>query len=243
MHEQSIIGAQIAGRAAEVRSKLKDLSADLKSHTFDMVGLLWEVRENNYALQWGYPSVIKYGIQELGLKKRKAEYLTRIGTVCHAVGLTRAQYEPAGTSKLREITTLDPEGSYWNPAEHKNEDMAEHIVRLILDADGMTVEQIKEEVLRLQGRLGADRPVHRTTTYPKSVWENVIKPARELARRLLGSAGRDDEGNAKEYSDSACDEVIYAAFLADPNNAVDPGDSKDVAEEPQAVPILPMETI
>ena len=49
-----------------------------------------------------------------------------------------------------------------------------------------------------------------------------MKPARELARRLLGSAGREAEGLGKEYSDSACDEIICAAFLADPNNAPEP---------------------
>jgi len=104
----------------------------------------------------------------------------------------------------------------------------------VLDSDELTVEQVHNEVLRLQGRTGPDRPVHRTTVYPQSVWELVIKPARELARQLLGSSGRDDEGTAKEYSDAACDEVICAAFLADPNNAPEP---EDVTIE------LPMENL
>jgi transcriptional regulator of met regulon len=60
-----------------------------------------------------------------------------------------------------------------------------------------------------------------------------VKPARELARQLLGSSGRDDEGTAKEYSDAACDEVICASFLADVNNQPEP--TKDDALK------LPME--
>jgi len=241
--EQVVTGETVAGRAAKVRRQLFDLSADVKASTFDMVELLCEAKSNNYPQQWGFSSVLDYGCQELGLKKRKVQYLTRIGTVCKAVGLTRQQYEPAGTSKLREITTLDPEGSYFNIAEHMNEDMAEHIVRLILDSDKMNVKQVKEEVLRLQGRVGPDRPVVRSTSYPQSVWENVIVPARELARHLLGSSGRDEEGNAKEYSDGACDEVICAAFLADLNNQPEPmeppKEEKDMQDYVKAE--LPME--
>ena len=222
MDQVVMVGEQVAGRAARVRAKLKDLTSDVKASTFDMADLLLEAQEHNYAAAWGFASTYEYGKEELGLKRRKIEYLTRITKVCRQVGLKREKYEPSGISKLREITTLNPEGSYWNVTEHVSESLDEHIVRLILDSDKMTVDQVKEEVLRLKGRTGADRPVLRTTSYPKSVWENVIKPARELARQLLGSAGRDDEGNAKEYSDGACDEVIYAAFLADLNNQPEP---------------------
>jgi len=243
LNPPAIHGEVVAGRAAKVRRQLLDLSADVKASTFDMVELLHEAQANNYPLQWGFSSTVDYGAKELGLKKRKTEYLTRIGTVCKAVGLKRESYEPAGISKLREITTLNPEGSYWNVAEHVSEPLDEHIVRLILDSDKLTVDQVKEEVLRLKGRTGPDRPVLRTTSYPKSVWENVIKPARELARQLLGSAGRDDAGNAKEYSDGACDEMICSSFLVDPNNGPEPQELpyEGNLEESTAVPELPRE--
>ena len=241
MHEEVIVGEAIAGRSAHVRKELARMVSSLNVSTFDMVVLLAEAQENNYPQRWGFSSTLEYGAKELGLKKRKTLYLTRIGRVTKAVGLKRNQYEPAGVSKLREITVLDPEGSYWNNDEKVSEQLDEHIVRLILDHDKMTVQQVHDEVLRLQGRTGPDRPVMRTTSYPRSVWENVIKPARELARRLLGSSGRDAEGNAKEYSDGAVDEVIYAAFLADVNNAEDPGEV--AKEETQAPPTIPMEAI
>ena len=227
-------GEAVAGRAAKVRRQLFDLSADVKASTFDMIELLCEAKSNGYPLQWGFSSVLDYGTQELGLKERKVQYLTRIGTVCKAVGLTREQYQPAGTSKLREITTLTPEGSYFNIAEHTNEDMAEHIVRLILDSDKMTVEEVKEEVARLKGMTGPNRMVVRSCSVTQSAWTNVIQPAYELARRILGSQGRDESGNAVEYKDGACLEVICAAFNADVNNQPEP-------EEPQAPPTLPME--
>lgn len=237
----AIHGETVAGRSTSVRRSLMTMVSNLSTNTFDLAALLHEARENNYYSAWGFSSLAEYAKEELGLKQRKSEYLTRIMRVTKTVGLKREQFEPCGVSKLREITMLDPEGSYWNNDEKVSEQLDEHIVRLILDHDKMTVQQVHDEVLRLQGRTGPDRPVMRTTSYPRSVWENVIKPARELARRLLGSSGRDAEGNAKEYSDGAVDEVIYAAFLADVNNAEDPGEV--AKEETQAPPTIPMEAI
>jgi hypothetical protein len=51
---------------------------------------------------------------------------------------------------------------------------------------------------------------------------------------MLGSQGRDTDGQAKDYPDGVCWEVIAAAFNADVNNQPEP-------EEPQAPPTLPME--
>ena len=141
LNPPAIYGEAVAGRSAKVRESLLRLSANINASVADMVELLTEAVENNYLPAWGFSSVLEYGTEELGLKKRKTQYLTRIGKVTKAVGLTRSQWEPAGTSKLREICTLDPEGSYWNIAEHANEDMAEHIVRLILDCDKLTVKK------------------------------------------------------------------------------------------------------
>ncbi len=220
--------------------------ANMSISTFDMIVLLTEAQENGYASQWGFSSLLDYGAKELGLKKRKTQYLSRIGYVMRAVGLARAQYEPAGVTKLRGISTLDPEGSFFNKEKYVNEPLSEHIVRLVLDSDEMNAEQVEDEVLRLQDRLGPNRPVHRTTVYPRSVWDLIIKPAREMARSLLGSARRDKEGNAEEYSDAACDEMIFARFLTDPNNVADPeGEKKLDNYEGSELPVIkiPMEDI
>ena len=230
----AVYGEPIAGRAASVRRSLMSMVANLSTNTFDLAALLHEAKENNYASAWGFSSLAEYAEKELGLKKRKSEYLTRIMYVTKAVGLNRPQFESCGVSKLREITTLNPEGSYFNIAEHTAEPLDDHIVRLILDSDTMTVEQVKEEVLRLKGMTGPNRMVVRSCSVTQSAWENVIQPAYELARRILGSQGRDESGAAVEYKDGACLEVICAAFNADPNNQPEP-------EEPQSAPKLPME--
>jgi hypothetical protein len=243
MSPPAIHGEQIAGRAAKVRRQLLDLSADVKASTFDMADLLFEAQENNYPSDWGFASLPDYAAKELGLKERKAQYLTRITRVCRAVGLSRPQYESAGTSKLREITTLDPEGSYYNVTEHKNEPLDEHIVRLILDHDKMTVDQVKMEIAKLKGQTGKDRRVLRSYSTDITTWTEVIDKAIEKARAYLGSKGRDEEGNAKEYSEGECYECICAAFNSDPNYDPDPGEHENITEEPQVPPTLPMETI
>jgi hypothetical protein len=243
MHEVVMVGEQVAGRAARVREKLKDLTSDIKASTFDVADLLFEAQENNYPAAWGYASTVEYGIEELGIKKRKTQYLTRITKVCRQVGLKRERYEPSGISKLREITTLDPEGTYWNALDHVNEPLDEHIVRLILDSDKMTVEQVALEVAKLKGQVGKDQRVIRSYSTDITTWTNVISEAIEKARKYLGSKGRDEEGNAREFSEGECYECICATFLADPNFDEDPGERPDVAEEPQAPPTLPMETI
>ena len=59
-------------------------------------------------------------------------------------------------------------------------------------------------------------------SWTEDTYNNVILPAQELARRRLGSAKRDENGNAVEYTDSVVEEMIHAEFLADPNNQPEP---------------------
>lgn len=227
-------GEAVAGRSASVRRSLMSMVSNLNTNTFDLAELLYEAQEQHYPSAWGFNSLPEYAEKELGLKARKAQYLARIMKVCKVVGLKREQFESAGTSKLREITRLDPEGTFWNKDEHVSEPLDEHIVRLILDHDKLNVQQTKDEVARLMGMTGPNRMVVRSCSVTQSAWTNVIQPAYELARRILGSQGRDESGNAVEYKDGACLEVICAAFNADVNNQPEP-------EEPQAPPTLPME--
>lgn len=218
MHEQMIVGEAVPGRSTEVRKQLLRMASNMSISNFDMAALLAEAQENGYATQWGFASLLDYGARELGLKKRKTQYLARIGKVTKAVGLTREQYEPAGVSKLREIVTLDPEGSFFDKETRVSEPLDEHIVRLILGADEMTVQQIRDEVLRLQGRTGPDSPVTRSYTVPRSAYEHVIKPAFELIRRRLGSQGRDADGLAIDYKDGVVLEMMCAEVLGDIHN-------------------------
>jgi len=218
-------GEAIAGRSATVRKELARMATHTVVTMSEMIELLCEAEEKGYATQWGYASLPVYGEAELGLKPSKTRYLARIGKVMKAVGLKRGQWEAAGISKLREIARLEPETAFFNRDTRVSEPMDEHIVRLILDHDKMNTNQVKDEVARLKGQTGPDRRVIRSYSTDASSWDNVIKPAMEKARMLLGSKNRDAEGKAQDYGDGVCIECICASFNADPNNEPEPEDS------------------
>jgi hypothetical protein len=52
----------------------------------------------------------------------------------------------------------------------------------------------------------------------KTVLDSIVKPSLVLAKRVIGSKGRDDDGMAIEASDGAALECIAASYLIDPNN-------------------------
>lgn len=228
----AIVGDVQAGRATVLRKKLIGLAGDIQCSTFDLAEMLYEADSGSMPQQWGYISTLDYGMQELGLKKRKVQYLVRIVSVMRIVGVKREVYEPIGVTKMREITTLDPAGMFFNKETKQNEPLVDHIVRLVSEAEDCTAEEIAEEIKRLKGQTGENSLVTRSTTYVLSVWDNVIKPAQELARRLMGSAGRDKDGNAMEYSDGAVEEMIHTEFLNDPNNNIEAEDASVVIQVP-----------
>lgn len=214
MNPPAIIGEQIAGRSAAVRKQLVLLSGTISKNTFDVAELLFEADTSGYLASWGFKNLGDYSEKELGVKERKAQYLVRIVKVCREVGLTRAQYEPAGVSKLREITRLDPKGEWFNTDSKENEPMDDHIIDLIVEAPGLSREDVTEEVLKLQGMTGGSRPVVRSYSATKDAWELTIKRAMDAMRQRLGSAARDEGGMAVEYSDGVCIEMICADWLA-----------------------------
>ena len=216
MNEQAIVGENIAGQATALRKRLLLLSENLKEQTFDLAAALTEAKK--YWSQWGYESLGDYSEQELNIKERKARYLVRIVEVCAAVGVKREHYELVGITKLREITTLDPKATFFNKETKENEPMSDHIFKLLWDAQEMTAEQIEKEVKRLKGQDGPNAQVMRSFGVTQSCWTEVISVALELARRNLGSKGRDSEGSAIEYSDGACYEALAANYINDPNN-------------------------
>ena len=210
----AITGEQVAGRAATVRAELSRMVGSVQRQTLDLAELLVEALENGYPQQWGFVSTLDYAQRELGLKKRKSEYLIRVVTVCKEVGVPRTAYESVGTTKLREITRLNPKDTFYNKDTKEHEDIAAHIVHLIAAAPNLTFEEVEAEVARLKGQTGEDRQVLRNFKITQSCWDNVFVPALEKVRRMLGSAGRDAEGAGVDYSLGVCLEAILADFNA-----------------------------
>lgn len=225
-----IVGEAVAGYAAMVRRKLMQMVGNLQTTTFDVAQLLLEADEKHLPQQWGYDSLSDYGAQELGLKPRKIQYLVKIQRVCRTLNVTREQQELIGVSKLRMITKLEPGSSYFNPATKENEPMSEHILRLIKDGVAMSSKEVDEEVRRLLGQMGDDAIIIRSIAFVKAAYEKTIKPGMEKLRKNMGSAGRDAEGKAIEYSDGAVIEMAFANVLADPNFDDEPVELKKETE-------------
>lgn len=238
LNPPAIVGETQAGRAATVRKRLMMIVGDINESTFDLAELLNEAVEGNLPQQWGYSDIYDYGETELGVKERRVQYLVRIVSVCNAVGLKRKDYEPAGVSKLREITRLNPDESYFNANTKTSEPLNEHIVRLVTDAEQYTGKQLLDEVRRLMGQTGGNRPVTKMMQWTEDTYNHVILPAQELARKRLGSAARDAAtGNAVEYSDSVVEEVIHSEYLVDPNNYPETEEPIAESDEFSAKPI------
>jgi hypothetical protein len=233
----AVRGEAVAGKSAEIRRELLKINSAMAEMTFDLAELLTAAKQGALYQAWGFPTFEDYVTDELGLKVRRGHYLTRIVQVCAKVGIERLEYEPVGISKLREITTLDPEGSYFNQETKESEPLSGHIHRLIEDSPKLTAEQITAEVKRLKGLVGDDELVWVNWSVKRAVRDNVIIPAQELARQKMGSAGRDEEGNAVEYSDSATEEIIHQAYLLDPDSyAEEPDESQVQVEETESEP-------
>ena len=203
---------------------MRVLAGDLTKYTFDLAEAFLLAQETRCYTEWGFDSLPEYAELELGIKPRKAQYLARIAKVCRDCGVKRADYEPVGTTKLREITTLDPDTSYYNADEKKHEPMVDHIVRLIAEAPELGTVEVEQEVMRLKGMTGENRMVHRGYMVTESCWDNVIKVCLESIRKRLGSAGRDGTGQAREYTDGNCYEALCAEYNSDPRNFLEESD-------------------
>ena len=134
------------------------------------------------------------------------------------VGVTRAQYEPLGTAKLREITSLDASGIWKNPETLEEIPIKSFIVGFVEKGEEMGLEEIKNHVKTLKGLSGD--PMCWIHLYMKqSVLDSTVRPALELAKKNIGSVGKDDEGISLDASDSKAVEIMAVEYLNDPANS------------------------
>jgi hypothetical protein len=231
MNPPAIYGEDVAGKSAALRKRMRTLAADLNVHTFDLAEAFLQAQDSHCYLEWGFESLPQYAELELGIKPRRAQYLSRIVRVCRECGVARKDYEPVGTTKLREITTLDPGGTYFNKETHEHEPMVDHIVRLIAEAPENSSIEVDEEVARLKGMDGENAIITRSYKVTRSAYENTIKAALEAMRRHLGSKGRDGTGAAVDYPDGTCLEYICQEYLNDPSNFMEEQDESHVQIE------------
>ena len=228
-----IVGEAVAGRTATVRRQLKALAENFEKNQFDLGELFYEAQTNGYPQQWGFDSLGDFAQTELGIKHRRAQYLSHIVRVCKEVGVVRADYQPAGVTKLRSITSLDPKGSFFNTETKKSESLTDHIVRLIAEAPENSTVEVEEEVKRLKGQTGENAMLTKSYSVTRSCYENVVQPCFESIRKRLGSAGRDGFEAAREYTDGVVLECLCAEWNADPRNFLEEEDESSAQIEIQ----------
>ena len=109
--------------------------------------------------------------------------------------------------------------------------MVEYIVELIAEAPELSTTEIDERVAHLKGMDGENAMVTKSYSVTRSCYENTVQRCFEEIRKRLGSAGRDEEGRAVEYSPGVCIEALCADFLGDPRNFLEDEDcSKEQIE-------------
>lgn len=215
--EVQIVGEVEAGKPAKVRKQINALIKGMNSNTFDLAELLHEVKSKKYFEPWGYDTFSAYA-KELDLKPAKSYYLVRMVEVMNAASIPRATYEPVGIAKLRFITALEPSATAEVDGQPKP--MVEAIKGIVDKAKDLTLDEIKTAVSALQGLTGDDAIVWVNFAMKHSARE-IWRKAVELARKNIGSVGKDAEGMAKDASEGACAEVLAIDYINDPNNNYD----------------------
>lgn len=218
MHETVIIGEQVAGESAKIRKELEGLVTSLNRSTLDIAELLHKVKSRKYYVQYGCNTFREY-VQTLDLKLRKAHYLARICEVMNECNIPRSEYEQVGIAKLREISSVDLDGSFTNHNTGEVKPMKEIIPLLVESGKTVSLEAVKEQVRTLKGLTGENELVWLNICVKKEVKDKVVNPALELAKMNIGDAGKDDDGEAIEPSDGRALEMVCAEYLADPLNS------------------------
>lgn len=217
MVDTVIVGEVEAGRSAKVRKQLESLLTNMEKSKLDVAELLFEIKSKHYYAQWGFDTFKAYTAQT-GIKQSKAYYLPRMVEVMNDLGITRSQYEPLGISKLREITSLDHRGTYFDASKNQTLQMSDIIAGLVENGTKMGLDEIRDYVRQLKGLTGENELVWLNVCVKRAARDETIKPAIELAKMNIGTSARDDEGNAIEPSDGAALEAIAVEYLNDPNN-------------------------
>src|ERR1035437_7692834 len=100
-----IVGEAVAGESAQALKQVTQLVKGISTNTFDLAEALHKVKKNKFY----YPKYDTFGeyAKTLELKLTKAYYLIKLVENMEAAGVSRAEYEPVGITKLRMLSRLD----------------------------------------------------------------------------------------------------------------------------------------
>jgi hypothetical protein len=215
----AIHGTAVAAEDIALRNQLEALIDNVNKSAFDIADLCFKVKSKGYYSKWGFTTFKEYTKSLTGIKERKLQYLTRIAEVMNQVGIKREVYEPVGIAKLREITSLTP-GEVWkNPETGTETNVTAFIEGMVEGHKDLSLETIKGHVKTIKGISGDNELVWLQFYIKKSVLDNTVRPALELAKAHVGSVGKDDEGVSQDATDGSAIEIIAIEYLNDPQNS------------------------
>lgn len=214
MHETVLVGEAVAGESAKTRAVLESLIANIDKQTFDVAELLHEVQSKGlYAPDF---NTYKEYTRSLKLKDRKAEYLPKIVKVMEQVGFKRSEYEPLGIGRLREITSLDPEGTWTNPETGEIIPLKPFIIGFVQKGEELDFEELKAHVRLLKGLVGENDLTFLNLCYQRKVMDETVRPGIEKVKAHYGSVGKDDDGISQDITDSKAVEMALVEILSNP---------------------------
>jgi hypothetical protein len=212
----AIIGDAVAGRPEKVRLQINALIKGVHTSTIDLAELLHETKTKNYFEKYGFNTFGDFA-KELGLKTSKSYYLVRIIENMKAAGIPRSVYETVDISKLRAINKLDPADG----TDVTGTPIIDVIKAAVTVAQSKSLEDVQAFVAASKGLTDDEAMVWSNFQIKKAARDNVVRPALDLAKKQIGSVGKNDEGVSFDASDGRALEAVCADFLSDPNNAYD----------------------
>jgi len=211
----AIVGEKKAGESAKVRKNLELLISNTNSSAFDIGELAHKIKKQGYYT--GYTTFQEYA-KSLPIKLRKLQYLRRIAEVMDILNIPRERYEPIGIAKLREITSLEVNGSWTNPETKQEVKLKDFILGFVDKAKSMSLDTIKQHVKTLKGLVGDDDIEIMHIGVKRLALTKVIRPALELMKAKIGSVKKDDEGISQDATDGAAFELICADWSSSSEN-------------------------
>lgn len=219
LHEAVIVGEAVAGVSAKTRATLESLIKNIDKQTLDVAELLHKVQsENLYHPDF---NTYKEYTRSLKIKDSRAEYLPKIVRVMKEVGIERKKYETLSIGRLRAITSLEPSKVWTNPETKEETPFKDFIAEFVNKGDEIEMEDLQKHVRTLKGFVGENDITWLNLPFQRVTMEKTIRPGIEKMKTVIGSVGKDEDGMAKDASDSYAVEMAFAEILADENLGVE----------------------
>lgn len=218
----AIVGEAVAGEAAQTLAEVKKLVKGLSVNTFDLAEKLHKVKKNKFYA----PKFNTFGeyLKTLDIKLSKGYYLVKLVEIMEACEIPRSVYEPVGIAKLRLISRVETKNSDGGPkmydtlTDDKTPISGVEAVKAIMQTAHTTEpDDIEALVRKINGQVGENTPEWENicmTSGQRAKWSEAV----ELAKKNIGSTGKDEEGDYKDASIGRCAEIIAISYIQDPNN-------------------------